>query len=279
MRTLLVLAVLGLSSPATADDSPLKVSADQVLDPDGTVTAAELDTAFAASSVVTTAGRCTGSGALLAWVVFENGKVIRAEGASSSDRGIEACVVKALRTAVIASKARVVATLRITVFARMIARGDGKVMDQIVDKNLTTNVGKFVGTGTGTGTGMRTGGGSSGPGVVPSGTGQPKIGFSAAEGELGGLTSQEIDRVIKSRAGIFRACYQRELNRTPGLAGKLVVKFEIGSDGSVGAASVASSTIRSDAVSTCVIAQFKRLKFPAKGATAVVTFPLMFSLD
>ncbi len=285
MRLLVTcLVLLGLVAPAIADDSRLKIASDQVLDPDGTVTASEIDTAFAASSVMTAARRCTGAGELLAWVVFQNGKVIRAEAASSNDRGLEACVTKAVRTAVIASKARIVATLRITVFARVLGPGDPKVMSKVVDKvmskivdtDLAANLGKFEGVGTGAGVGTGTGTGVGTGTATGAGPNQPKLVFTGASGELGGFSGDEIDRVIKSRAGVFRACYERELTRSPGIAGKLVVTMEIAADGTVGAASVASSTVGSDALNTCLITNVKRLKFPPKGK-AVVHYPLLFS--
>ena len=55
-----------------------------------------------------------------------------------------------------------------------------------------------------------------------------KVSLADPEGDFGGLTAEEINRVVKARAGVFRACYQHELNRSPGIGGKLVVHFVIG---------------------------------------------------
>ena len=72
-------------------------------------------------------------------------------------------------------------------------------------------------------------------------------------GDFAGLTAEEINRVVKARAGVFRACYQNELNRSPGLGGKLVVHFVIGGDGVVKSAKTAGgSTLRNAAVESCV---------------------------
>jgi hypothetical protein len=123
------------------------------------------------------------------------------------------------------------------------------------------------------------GGGCKGAGC---GTGpkQVQVGFAAPAGDFGGLTAEEIDRVVKARAGVFRACYQKELNHTPGIGGKLLIHFKIGGDGVVqaGNTSTASgSTLRNDAVEQCVKSNVNRLKFPAKGGVANVNYPFVFT--
>jgi hypothetical protein len=92
-----------------------------------------------------------------------------------------------------------------------------------------------------------------------------------------GLCANEINRVIKARASVFNACYQRELKRSPGLAGKIVAHFTIGGDGVVKSAKVAAgSSLRNDAVESCVTSNIMRLKFPAKGGLANVNYPFLF---
>jgi outer membrane biosynthesis protein TonB len=95
----------------------------------------------------------------------------------------------------------------------------------------------------------------------------------------GGLTREDIDKVIKARAGLLRACYQKELERVPSLQGKVVVSFAIGADGKVTAAKLAepATTLDDDVVTSCILRQFQRMVFPAKGAVAKVTYPLIFS--
>lgn len=104
-----------------------------------------------------------------------------------------------------------------------------------------------------------------------------KVSLSDPEGDFAGLTAEEINRVVKARAGIFKACYQHELNRSPGLGGKIVVHFVIGGDGVVKSAKTAgASTMRNDAVESCVTSNIMRLKFPAKGGQANVNYPFLF---
>jgi hypothetical protein len=104
-----------------------------------------------------------------------------------------------------------------------------------------------------------------------------KVVLQDAEGDFGGLTAEEINRVVKARAGIFRACYQTELNRSPGLGGKLVVSFQIGGDGIVKSSKVSgASSMRNSNVESCVKSNIMRLKFPAKGGLANVNYPFLF---
>jgi hypothetical protein len=178
-------------------------------------------------------------------------------------------------------------------------------------KRLTGGLGQGTGTGIGfgpgqDGTGTTRGGRGGGPGGggsvqgdfvsqgkvdvgetrSPRGTGGGGRGArevavvqtGSASGDFSGLTKAEIDRVVKSRSGLMKACYQRELNRAPGLGGTLVVTFRIKADGTVQSARVVpgKSTLRNSSVESCVTRQITGLKFPAKGG-GVVNYPLIFS--
>jgi outer membrane biosynthesis protein TonB len=183
--------------------------------------------------------------------------------------------------------------------------------DTLTKGSLGFGPGAGTGVGPGEGTGTRNGskkGGSggggnvegdfvTGPGKIDTGANRPgggnckgggcgtgpkaiQVGFSEPSGDFGGLTSEEIDRIVKARAGVFRACYQKELNHTPGIGGKLVIHFKIGGDGVVQAGSTATSggsTMRNDAVEQCVKSNVNRLKFPAKGGIANVNYPFVFT--
>jgi hypothetical protein len=101
--------------------------------------------------------------------------------------------------------------------------------------------------------------------------------FSDPGGDFGGLTAEEINRIVQARKGVFRACYQTELNRNPGIGGKMVVSFQIGGDGVVKSAKVSGgSTFRNSTVEGCVTSNIMRLKFPAKGGLANVNYPFLF---
>lgn len=111
-----------------------------------------------------------------------------------------------------------------------------------------------------------------------------KVTRGEASGDFTGLTKADVDKVIKAAAGGFRACYQDALNRSPDLAGKVVVRFVIKDDSSgprgagVTRASLdrGASTIGNSSVENCVVGKIKSLRFPAKGG-AIVNYPFIFS--
>jgi hypothetical protein len=104
------------------------------------------------------------------------------------------------------------------------------------------------------------------------------VATGTASGEFGGLTKEEIDRVVRSRQGLIKSCYQRELDHTAGLGGKLVVSFTIAATGEVTRSKVdaGKSTLHNGAVEDCVTRQIGKLKFPAKGG-GFVNYPFIFS--
>jgi hypothetical protein len=105
-----------------------------------------------------------------------------------------------------------------------------------------------------------------------------QVAIGEMSGDAGGYTEDEINRVVRARKGVFRACYQKELNHAPGIGGKIVVKFKIGPDGMVQrATATGSSTLKNAAVQGCVTSNVMRLRFPPKGAIANVTYPFLFS--
>jgi hypothetical protein len=124
----------------------------------------------------------------------------------------------------------------------------------------------------------RPGGTCVGPNCTGAAPKEIKVAIADPTGDFGGYTEDEINRVVKARAGVFRACYQKELNRSPGLGGKLVIKFKIGADGAVATAANAGGGSLSNAeVESCVKGNVMRLRFPPKGAIANVTYPFVFS--
>jgi len=82
-----------------------------------------------------------------------------------------------------------------------------------------------------------------------------------------------VDRVIRSRMGIYRACYQKELARTPDLHGLMQVVLEI--------APTTGKVVRAEArgvsgeVSSCVSRNILPLTFPV-GAAGTYKFTITF---
>lgn len=104
------------------------------------------------------------------------------------------------------------------------------------------------------------------------------VATGAASGDFGGLTKEEIDKVVRSRQNLIKSCYQRELDRSTGLGGKLVVSFTIAPSGEVTRSKVdgGKSSLHSATVEDCVLRQINKLHFPAKGG-GFVNYPFIFS--
>ena len=60
----------------------------------------------------------------------------------------------------------------------------------------------------------------------------------------GGLTTQEVQNVIRANLNQIRHCYEQLLQRSPSSSGKIKVKFVVGRNGRVSGASIISSSIR-----------------------------------
>jgi hypothetical protein len=90
----------------------------------------------------------------------------------------------------------------------------------------------------------------------------------------GGLSADEINRVIKASAGKIRACYRNALANQPGLQGKVIARFKIGPDGKVTSATVKGM---GPDVDDCIQPIVEQLVFPATGNTSNVSYPFLFS--
>lgn len=124
---------------------------------------------------------------------------------------------------------------------------------------------------------QRPGGTCVGPNCKGAGPREVKVAIGEMQGDPGGLNAEEINRTVKARGGVFRACYQKELNRSPGIGGKLVVRFRIDGKGVVqGAQVTGGSTLSNAAVADCVTSNVMRLRFRAAGGIARVTYPFVF---
>jgi hypothetical protein len=218
---------------------------------------------------------------VVAWVVYDHGKVVDA---IVSKGDVEACVAKALRTTKLeagAGRLGVALVVKVDKAAPKVAVLDDrnrKVLENILDKNMSTNLGKFTGIksenrfGPGTGTGTAKGGD-----FVAGNPSRPTLKVGTPVLDENAWTADEIDRVIKARAGIFRACYQRSLHEHPDLAGKIVIRFRIVGDGNVDLAEVKSTSMHSVPVEECIKANVLRLRFPVRDGVANVNYPFVFS--
>jgi hypothetical protein len=143
-------------------------------------------------------------------------------------------------------------------------------------------------TGWGPGKGGGFGAGAGGPGgrgrggagrggdAGGEGTGEHKVAGADAPQPGHGLTPAQIQRVVMSRFGAFRACYEAASAREPSLSGGVTVSFGITPGGDVAGARVASSTLGNARVEGCILRQFGRLRFPTADKGTNAAFPFIF---
>jgi hypothetical protein len=126
------------------------------------------------------------------------------------------------------------------------------------------------GTGGGTGTGSGTGGGP----------GEAKVAVGAgAAAAHGGLSPEQVRRVVMNHLGAVRACYESEAQRNPGLKGGVTVQWNIDPSGSVTSTSIANSSLGNARVEGCITRQVRNWHFPASDAPTVVGgFPFKFGV-
>lgn len=109
---------------------------------------------------------------------------------------------------------------------------------------------------------------------------QVRVSTGQASGDLGGLTAEEINRVVRSRQNAIRACYERQLQRHPDLAGRIVLQWRIGPNGQVMGARVRQTTMRHGPVEDCIVRQVQAMQFPSPrgGSEALVnSYPFIFA--
>lgn len=94
----------------------------------------------------------------------------------------------------------------------------------------------------------------------------------------GSLDKEIIRRVVRENQAQIRYCYERELTRTPGLNGKIVVKWVITGTGSVRQAQVIETGMNNRAVESCLTTRINGWRFPKPkgGGIVVVTYPFIF---
>jgi len=93
----------------------------------------------------------------------------------------------------------------------------------------------------------------------------------------GGLTKEQVARVVRAHSNAVKFCYEKELQRKPTLAGKIEVYWVIVPDGSVEKSKIASTTMEDNAVEGCVARQVKQWVFPkSDGRTVVQSYPFLF---
>ncbi len=126
-------------------------------------------------------------------------------------------------------------------------------------------------------------GGGGGAGVISGkATGQVRALVSKVPGGMhaagGSLDREEIQKVVNKHIGEIQRCYERELLKTPNLAGKVTIEWVVATSGSVKSARQKDSTLQSASAVNCMLASVKGWQFPQpRGGEVVVGYPFQFS--
>ncbi len=140
---------------------------------------------------------------------------------------------------------------------------------------------------TGSGAGRGAGGGAGGTGAGAGGAGgtgatpgETKVGVTTgAAAAKGGLSADQVRRVVVAHMGALRACYETEALKNPSLKGGITVAWQIDPSGGVSSASVIGSNVGNGRLEGCVTRQVKSWKFPASDSpTTVASFPFKFGV-
>ena len=108
------------------------------------------------------------------------------------------------------------------------------------------------------------------------------LGAAIAETTNGkGLKAQEIMKVLKAELGKIEDCYESQLKQNPSLAGKVSVKYVVGSRGTVRSCGVEENSTKSKPLGTCICSEIIKWKFPKPrgGEDVTVNYPFTFSPD
>lgn len=109
--------------------------------------------------------------------------------------------------------------------------------------------------------------------------GNATVGVLEEETEVeGGLDRDVIARVIQSKLGQIRYCYERQLSASPDLYGKVKVKFTIGAAGSVIAQTIGTTSLNNAMVEGCILRRIAGWQFPTPrgGTQVIVSYPFLF---
>lgn len=93
----------------------------------------------------------------------------------------------------------------------------------------------------------------------------------------GGLDGDLIADVVNRNMGQVRFCYEQGLQSDPALAGRVAIRFIIGSSGQVKLADIESTTLNSKTVEECIVMRLRSWKFPLPegGVDVKVSYPFM----
>lgn len=126
--------------------------------------------------------------------------------------------------------------------------------------------------------------GGGGKGSRPTGNGpghvakELKVAATAGDPHAeGGLSAEQILKVVRSHMAAIQFCYEKELQRFPHLQGKVLLAWKVELDGRVSISKIESSSLSNASAESCMARQVKAWQFPKpNGVVADVHFPFFF---
>ena len=83
-------------------------------------------------------------------------------------------------------------------------------------------------------------------------------------------------KVVQAHASAIQFCYEKELQRFPNLAGKVVLNWKVDTEGHVTTSKIDNSTLSNPAAEGCMSRQVKAWIFPKSTGPTTVNFPFFF---
>ena len=108
------------------------------------------------------------------------------------------------------------------------------------------------------------------------GEGPPRITLGVAE-PVGGLSREQIRRVVHRNIPQVRFCYEQGLQARPDMEGRVSVMFVIAQSGAVQSAQVVANDLGDARAGQCVADAVRRWPFPSSPGVTAVTYPFMFT--
>ncbi len=95
----------------------------------------------------------------------------------------------------------------------------------------------------------------------------------------GGMSREEVKRIIDQHLEEITACYERALVAEPSLMGRVVFEWKIMLSGKVGEVRIKSSTLNSTDIHSCIQASIRTWDFPEPdGTEVIVSYPFIFDI-
>lgn len=125
-----------------------------------------------------------------------------------------------------------------------------------------------------------------GTGTTYSGGGFGDLGsrvmLSGSEASVsGGLTREQINKVVRRNKKDVNRCYENRLQFSPNLAGEVVMEFLIDASGRVVSSKAGSSALRDQALESCIARKIKGWRFdkPVNGRKVQVSYPFNLTFN